>query len=940
MVTQTNLSAWEYNKQAQEQWRTDWKTAYRKDVLWLNDNIQDVNTTIPTQTMQSTQIENVSTPKTWDITTDNTSQWINTQQQKQDLSNVQKQAETTQTPQNTVETPEIKPTTTEIPKTTETKQTITPEVNQLLQWQEAIDLYKKRGSNLSDLENLIENKYPWTVATQENWWITATINWVKYQWKNNQYWDPVKTEIPTTTEQTIQPTNQDLFNILMNWWQVQDTEEWQKAQERYGIYNLYSWLTNNQLSSAIITWQLLPWTQAYEDLMKNPIQAERLNKINQENLIKWTTTNQDKAQEVKTDEILNKNTVTINWTKKTIAQAMEDWDISEQEYNDLTNTTEYTKALDDYYKKKDEADKLQANYDAVRANIEKKTKWTWILKGDLEIMIANAQEALLWPLNLAITLSNNALGKSTQLKNNATALFDINYKNYKDQQTRAQQLADTESERAYNEQQAVKTAEQQAKQTAQEFANQKELLQIQQDYKDKAIETSLIDLWTKRALINNKTWETIASYDIWQTPTTTESWTKLDDNTLYNQVTWEIQKVWATSWSIDKQTATTKYWTTPAVRNFNPGNITDTAFWWQKVSWERFTVFNTPQEWFNALVSKIENIQAWNSKVYSPDMTLLQYISKYAPASDNNNPTAYANSIAKDLWVTTSTKIKDLDATKLASAHAKHEDRNSYKMLQDLWIINADWTTWTPQTWVNNALLSSYREYVEDWKVPAKYVLEWLWITSEQFTNSAEKWYKEYLQNKSKEISSEYPNLNIEYTNNYASNTASQKEKLNESLTKIADVDRRISRLKELFTKYWTEVWPTDAKSEMQSLRQQITLKAKEIENLWVLNGPDMWILESLLPKTTGLMSWLFSFDKNTLTKINSLQSWYRTDAKTKWVNYWAKINFTDIPTTDTTKTTTTTTTWVNKVVNSLWNYLQWSSSISNASNYLKSLWY
>jgi hypothetical protein len=30
-------------------------------------------------------------------------------------------------------------------------------------------------------------------------------------------------------------------------------------------------------------------------------------------------------------------------------------------------------------------------------------------------------------------------------------------------------------------------------------------------------------------------------------------------------------------------------------------------------------------------------------------MTILEYISKYAPASDNNNPQAYANAIAKDL---------------------------------------------------------------------------------------------------------------------------------------------------------------------------------------------------------------------------------------------------------------------------------------------------
>jgi hypothetical protein len=120
----------------------------------------------------------------------------------------------------------------------------------------------------------------------------------------------------------------------------------------------------------------------------------------------------------------------------------------------------------------------------------------------------------------------------------------------------------------------------------------------------------------------------------------------------------------------------------------------DTWFWGQKVEWERFTVFNTPQEWFSALVAKIQNIQNGWSQVYSPDMTISQYIGVYAPASDNNNVSAYANSIAKDLWVSTDTKISELDPVKLASAHAKHEDVNSYRMLLDLGIINKDWTLW------------------------------------------------------------------------------------------------------------------------------------------------------------------------------------------------------------------------------------------------------
>jgi hypothetical protein len=38
-------------------------------------------------------------------------------------------------------------------------------------------------------------------------------------------------------------------------------------------------------------------------------------------------------------------------------------------------------------------------------------------------------------------------------------------------------------------------------------------------------------------------------------------------------------------------------------------------------------------------------------------MTLLQYIGKYAPSSDNNNPQGYASAIANNLGISINTKI-------------------------------------------------------------------------------------------------------------------------------------------------------------------------------------------------------------------------------------------------------------------------------------------
>ena len=213
---------------------------------------------------------------------------------------------------------------------------------------------------------------------------------------------------------------------------------------------------------------------------------------------------------------------------------------------------------------------------------------------------------------------------------------------------------------------------------------------------------------------------------------------------------------------------------------------------------------------------------------------------------------------------------------------------------------------------IKTANLPSYRAYMEDGKMPSKDALKGMWMTSQQFMDKAEAGYDKFLKQKEQEISNTYPTLNIQFTPSYSTMSAIQREKLNESLTKIGDIDQRIQQFKKLFIENGTEVLPTKARSEMETLRQQIILKWKEVENLWVLNWPDLWILESLLPSTTGIKSGLWSIDKNTLTKIESIQNNYRSDAQTKGINYGARITF---------KGTTTWDTWstVDAFIKSKW---------------------
>lgn len=172
-----------------------------------------------------------------------------------------------------------------------------------------------------------------------------------------------------------------------------------------------------------------------------------------------------------------------------------------------------------------------------------------------------------------------------------------------------------------------------------------------------------------------------------------------------NGVSWEL-KEWA-DWTLyyEKIEQITQYadsgmkgkW----LKNNNPWNIKDNDFWnviWHDDSW--FAIFATPEDWFDALVEKIIfNQTNPNSRYYGT--TLREYFRIYAPSSDWNNPDAYAQSVAKQLWVSVDTPIKDIDPVALAEQIAKHDSGYNYS------------TYWQFRWWKNSKTID-----VNDIKIP------------------------------------------------------------------------------------------------------------------------------------------------------------------------------------------------------------------------------
>ena len=110
-----------------------------------------------------------------------------------------------------------------------------------------------------------------------------------------------------------------------------------------------------------------------------------------------------------------------------------------------------------------------------------------------------------------------------------------------------------------------------------------------------------------------------------------------------------------------------------AQRNNSPGNIVfgelakkhgATKFWKHPKTKHEFAIFPTLNDGWAALEELLTNAMTGKSKIYSPDMTILQFFTKYSPVRNSKGEVIsnvnYAADVAKRVGVSINTKIKDL----------------------------------------------------------------------------------------------------------------------------------------------------------------------------------------------------------------------------------------------------------------------------------------
>lgn len=555
----------------------------------------------------------------------------------------------------------------------------------------SIEEWKKQGSNIADLEWIIENKYG-TVATNENGQIKASIDGVEYTWVIDNAWNPIKTK--TGGENAL-----DLYSRLKAWenfpdtW-IKTTKEYSKAKAGLDVYSKYNWMTEDQLYNSYINWEI--WPQLEKELIDNPNLAIAKEKYNQKLI---------------TDDINNDSINMLNSYKKG------NWDTIKKEeevsfLEKLSNqiTQSFTNQEKDIVSFKGF---MAENYPDLVSDTKNLNSKNLELKGLVDVRDSRVEDII--RQNPWISLNRATMLAARQNKDINAQIKSMSYEidNLQSNINYQTQIADKEFDyELQNKSQRDQIAEEKRNQA---FNILKTEEQRQYEAANQGVDTEVItDAATgQKALINSATWEVIKSFDTWlkgwdTTPETKNIWTSDNPNWVsYNSDTKQFEPIsvkWASTdsngnvdyssldWSGNTDLIS-KYEWEASFKNNNPTWMT---FWVSnnlkslfKDAWINFTrgTDRPTAEGWNYI--KFDNVQDWLD-AYSIALTQAgsqDIYSRLKTWVGTSEWDSYATWLMEQAGITKWTKFSELNDEQLGSlmsAQLKKESPNFYNELSNL----------------------------------------------------------------------------------------------------------------------------------------------------------------------------------------------------------------------------------------------------------------
>ena len=207
-----------------------------------------------------------------------------------------------------------------------------------------------------------------------------------------------------------------ILTTLKTGWMIPESVKsspfYKSAQQTYNKLQQYSTYSTSEMVTAMNQGSIVPWTNVYNEMMKDPAMKQKLTDAQVYRA--GNPVNSTQIYENASSEIMSNNPTTANY--------LADGVITQDEYNQATNNTEVVAKAKEVEEKANKYNTLKAEYDSIEDEVNAQFPWSPFA----DSIIADRQKAKYKNLVLAKWEWETSTGTLTELKSQASTLFETN----------------------------------------------------------------------------------------------------------------------------------------------------------------------------------------------------------------------------------------------------------------------------------------------------------------------------------------------------------------------------------------------------------------------------------------------------------------------------------------------------------------------------------